>query len=302
MATNYNDQFTGSGSPPSPVDPVTGAGETVAYKAPCRLATTGDVVLSGLQTIDGVMTAAGDRVLVLAQTDATRNGIYIAAAGAWQRARDFDSNRDITKGTRVAVTDGASQAGREYQITSANPINLGTSDITFVETLSSAGGAIESVNGKTGAVVLGAADILTDDLETVEDVLDAHDGRLTDAEAEQSAQAGRIDDLELEVTNHGGRITDLEAALGVPAYGAIGSYVIGFIRNTGIVENTTYAGSAIEPGGFQATATGGISDDGAAAVEYTKGGSALSGTWRAHSRANEGGDTRDRLGFFERIA
>src|SRR5690606_15881658 len=124
-----------------PVDQITGNGETVAYKAPCRLATLGNVTLDGLQTIDGEMTAAGDRVLVRAQSDAKQNGIWIAAAGLWQRARDFDSNRDITRGTRVTVTDGATLAGKEYQITSENPVAVGTSNITSTETLSSDAGS-----------------------------------------------------------------------------------------------------------------------------------------------------------------
>ncbi|QND67634.1 hypothetical protein HB777_29330 [Mesorhizobium loti] len=113
------------------VDQVTGYGETVAYKAPCRLATTANIALSGLQTIDGSVTAADDRVLVKDQADARENGIYIASTGLWMRARDMDSNRDLTKGTRVAVTDGTISAGFEYQLTTLNPVSVGTSSITF---------------------------------------------------------------------------------------------------------------------------------------------------------------------------
>lgn len=157
MATTFRDQFSGSGSAPTPVDPITGAGETVAYKAPCRLATTGNITLSGLQTVNGVTTAAGDRVLVRAQTDQKQNGIYIAAAGAWLRSRDFDSNRDITKGTRVTVTDGSTLAGREYQVTSALPIALGTDNITFAETLSSnAGGSAAAAAASASAAATSA--------------------------------------------------------------------------------------------------------------------------------------------------
>ena len=128
MATTYVDQITGSG-------------ETVAYKAPCRLATTGNITLSGLQAIDGIVTALRDRVLVKDQANPADNGIWIAANGAWTRARDLDSNRDITKGTRLTVTDGSTLAGKEYLITSANPIVVGTSNITFAETLSSDAGS-----------------------------------------------------------------------------------------------------------------------------------------------------------------
>lgn len=155
MATTYVDQVNGSGPSPVPVDQITGAGETVAYKAPCRLASTGNLVLNGLQSIDGTMTAANDRVLVRLQTDQKQNGVWIAQNGAWQRARDFDSNRDITKGTRVTVSDGATLAGKEYLITSPNPMVVGTSNITFAETLSSdAGSSAAAAEAARAAAVI----------------------------------------------------------------------------------------------------------------------------------------------------
>ncbi|MGE0231169.1 MAG: hypothetical protein AB7O39_03120 [Flavobacteriaceae bacterium] len=123
------------------VDQITGNGETLAYKAPCRVATTASITLSGLQSIDGVTVVADDRVLVRSQTDASQNGIYIASTGVWQRARDMDSNRDLTKGTRVTVIEGSTLAGKEYYVASSNPISLGTDDITFTETLSSDAGS-----------------------------------------------------------------------------------------------------------------------------------------------------------------
>ena len=107
-----------------------------------RLATTANITLSGHQSVDGSLTNDDEpRTLVRAQTDMKQNGIYIAASGVWTRARDFDSNRDITKGTRVTVTDGATLAGKEYEITTANPIAIGTSNVVFAETLASDAGA-----------------------------------------------------------------------------------------------------------------------------------------------------------------
>ncbi|MER8481166.1 right-handed parallel beta-helix repeat-containing protein [Mesorhizobium sp. M1322] len=112
------------------VDQITGYGETLALKAPCRLATTANIVLSGLQAIDGVVTAANDRVLVRDQDTPSQNGIYIAASGAWQRARDMDSNRDLTRGTRVYVTEGDSGPA-EFEVTTESPITVGSSSIAF---------------------------------------------------------------------------------------------------------------------------------------------------------------------------
>ncbi len=141
MATVYVDQITGVSTSPNPVDAITGNGETLAYKAPCRVATTGNITLSGAQTIDGVAVVSGDRILVRAQTNSVGNGIWIVSSGVWSRARDFDSNRDVTKGTRVTLTDGSTLSGKEYMLSSSNPIQVGTSNITFTETLSSDAGS-----------------------------------------------------------------------------------------------------------------------------------------------------------------
>lgn len=78
----------------------------LAIKEPVRVATTGNIARSGLQTIDGVAVAAGDRVLVRAQTNTTENGIYVAASGSWTRATDFDAAGEVTGGTQVFVTEG----------------------------------------------------------------------------------------------------------------------------------------------------------------------------------------------------
>ena len=60
-------------------------------KGSCRAATTGPITLSGAQTIDGVSIVAGDRVLVKNQGSSWANGIYVAAAGAWDRSSDMDA-------------------------------------------------------------------------------------------------------------------------------------------------------------------------------------------------------------------
>ncbi|SCD22801.1 hypothetical protein [Brucella inopinata] len=76
-----------------------GLNSATAWKGPVRAATTANIQLTDLQTIDGVVLSDGDRVLVKDQTDARYNGIYVAQTGIWRRARDFASNRDIRKGT-----------------------------------------------------------------------------------------------------------------------------------------------------------------------------------------------------------
>ena len=104
---------------------------TVPWFPPVVAATTGNHGLSGLSAVDGVTPAAGDRILVRVQSTPAQNGIYIAALGAWTRAVDLNGSAPIIQGTRVIVYGGDTQAQLTYALTSANPVVVGTSDITF---------------------------------------------------------------------------------------------------------------------------------------------------------------------------
>lgn len=114
------------------VDRFSGLRDGLGRKAPCQVATTANITLAGLQTIDGVTVIEGARVVVKSQTDPRENGIYNASTGIWQRALDFNGNRDVVKGTAVYVTDGTANGGVEFSLTTANPVVFGTSNITFV--------------------------------------------------------------------------------------------------------------------------------------------------------------------------
>jgi hypothetical protein len=105
--------------------------ETTIIKAPVRCATTAAIALSGLQTIDGVELAEGDRVLVRAQAAGEMNGLYNAAAGAWTRAADADTSGEVPTGLLVAVQLGATQHSSEWVLTTPAPIVLGTTPLTF---------------------------------------------------------------------------------------------------------------------------------------------------------------------------
>jgi hypothetical protein len=81
---------------------------------PCRAATYSVLTLSGAQTIDGVACVAGDRVLVMGQTAAADNGIYVVAAGAWTRATDANTAAKMMRGTQVAVLEGPQWRGHTF--------------------------------------------------------------------------------------------------------------------------------------------------------------------------------------------
>jgi len=61
--------------------------------------------LSGLLTIDSVVTVAGDRVLLPAQTALSQNGVYIVSAGAWTRSTN-DASYELDLGATWFVEQG----------------------------------------------------------------------------------------------------------------------------------------------------------------------------------------------------
>jgi hypothetical protein len=108
-----------------------GLNSSVALKAPCDVATTANITLSGEQTIDGVTTSAS-RVLVKDQTTSTQNGIYRSDSGDWIRESDFNGNRDVVTGTLVTVTAGTVNANTIWKVSTTGTITIGTSNLTFV--------------------------------------------------------------------------------------------------------------------------------------------------------------------------
>lgn len=107
-----------------------GARSSLAFKAPCRVATTANIALTGEQTIDGLAIVAEDRVLVKNQTDGSENGIWVCKATTWERARDFSGTGDVVTGTRIYVPTGSTQYG-EYVVATTGTIIVGTTSITI---------------------------------------------------------------------------------------------------------------------------------------------------------------------------
>lgn len=100
-------------------------------KQSVRVATTANIALTGLQSIDGVALAVGDRVLVKNQNAAKDNGIWVAAAAGWSRAADADSNAEVTSALLVSVEQGATLADTRWQLITDGAIVLGTTALTF---------------------------------------------------------------------------------------------------------------------------------------------------------------------------
>ncbi len=109
---------------------LSGGGSELAasWKNPVRFATTENIVLAGLQTIDGIAAVEGDRALVKDQTAKPGNGLYVASAGAWVRTSDA-SDWDQLVSAVVVVEEGTTNANTSWQITSNRGGILGTTDV-----------------------------------------------------------------------------------------------------------------------------------------------------------------------------
>jgi hypothetical protein len=105
----------------------------VAAQGAVRLATTANIVLLGVQTIDGIAAVVGDRVLVKNQTAGQDNGIYVVQSGAWTRATDFDGApvAETTTGDLYYVEFGASNGNSSWILTTPPPLTVGTTVLSF---------------------------------------------------------------------------------------------------------------------------------------------------------------------------
>ena len=88
-----------------------------------------NISLSGIQTINGYTTVAGDRVLVIGQTTASQNGVYVVSSGAWARATDSDTDAEL-RGYQYLINAGT-EAGARYGNTNTTAITVGTTSVTY---------------------------------------------------------------------------------------------------------------------------------------------------------------------------
>jgi hypothetical protein len=101
----------------------------ISWKQPVIAATTANITLSGLQTIDTVSVLAGERVLVKNQTNQAENGIYDAAVGAWSRSPDANTWDELISALVFIVEGG--QAGAAYYCPIQPGGTLGVTAITW---------------------------------------------------------------------------------------------------------------------------------------------------------------------------
>jgi hypothetical protein len=171
MSTN---KITGLGTPSADADAATKAyvdsvAQGIDAKASCAAATTGNVTLSGTQTIDGYALIAGQRVLVKDQSAAADNGIYVVAAGSWSRAADANTWDELVAAFTF-IEHGTTNANNGYICTIPVIGTLGTTPVTWAQFsgagqitagtgMSKTGNTLNVNTASSARIVVGADDI-----------------------------------------------------------------------------------------------------------------------------------------------
>ncbi|WP_243433734.1 phage tail protein [Pseudomonas sp. 50_B] len=122
------------------------------FKHSALVATTANIALSGIQTIDGVLLPADARVLVKNQAQAKDNGLYVVSStGVWKRAQDADTSLEVTPGLFVSIETGTVNGDSVWQLVTDGPIVLGTTPLAF-----------EMATGRTGISAGSYANVTVD--------------------------------------------------------------------------------------------------------------------------------------------
>lgn len=100
-----------------------------SWKPPANAATTVNITLSGLQTIDTVPLVAGNTVLVKDQSTLSENGIYIVSSGPWSRAPGADTWAEY-EGAIIYIESGG-QATTAWYCTAQPGGTLGVTPLQF---------------------------------------------------------------------------------------------------------------------------------------------------------------------------
>lgn len=235
----------------------------LSWKQAVAVATTANITLSGLQTIDGYAVQAGNRVLVKNQTTQSQNGIYVAVnGGAWTRASDMDVAAEFPD-SAVFVQQGATLADTAWvQVTDS--VTVGTSNIVWIQfsgTGTYTAGQGLTLTGNTFALASPVATTLggtgLSSIGTANQILGVNTGA-TGLEYKTVAAGTGITVTPsagtLTIANAG--VTSIVAGTGVSISGSTGAVTV---NNTGVTSvNLATTSAALTVSGGPVTTTGTI--------------------------------------------
>ena len=139
----------------------TAASSGLVIKDSVIVATTVNITLSGLQTIDGYSVLSNQRILVKNQTTLSENGIYSADTGAWTRTSDLDASAELVNNIYVFIENGATNGSTAWVTSNIAPSAIiNTDDIYFSkffasEELTGSGGIVKTGSDFSLAIISG---------------------------------------------------------------------------------------------------------------------------------------------------
>jgi hypothetical protein len=133
LAPLANAALTGAPTAPAPTTSsgvankayVDAVSQGLDTKPSALVVATANLALSGLQTIDGFTVPSGGRVLATAQTTASQDGLWVAAAGAWSRPTDYATGSS-QQGAFVFIEGGTAGGGSGWVLTGTSPVVVDT--------------------------------------------------------------------------------------------------------------------------------------------------------------------------------
>ena len=189
-------------------------------KESVKAATTGNITLSGTQTVDGVALSVGDRVLVKDQSTGSQNGIYVVASGSWSRAADADADSEVSSGLFTFVEEGSSNSDAGFSLTTDGAITVGTTALTFTQFsgagsvsagdgLSKSGNTLSADLKSNGGVVIESGELAVDlGASSITGTLSVSDGG-TNATSASDARTNLGVAIGSDVQAHGDVLDDL---------------------------------------------------------------------------------------------
>jgi hypothetical protein len=261
-------------------------------KQAVKCATTANITLSGLQTIDTYTTLAGDRVLVKNQSTASENGIYVAGSSTWLRATDMDTWSEVPGAYTVILYGNQAQTG--WVSTSADTGTINVTAITFVQFsgsatyyagtgLSLAANTFSITNtGVTAASVGSASKTLTATVNAQGQLTALADTNIAIANTQVSGLGTMSTQNANNVAVTGGAI-DGTTIGGTTAAAVTGTTITANTQFTGSGAGLTGTAASLSIGGNAATATSATSATTATTATNLAGGAAGSVSYQASS-------------------
>ncbi len=132
--------------------PTTPGGGTTNVLQVARVVATTNQVRSGEHTIDGVATSAGNRVLLVGQSDAAENGLWVVVETpyTWTRPSDYATGATIQPNVVVPISEGTADGDTRWQITDDGAVTVDTDPTTWGKTNLGLVAVVDDVNPALG--------------------------------------------------------------------------------------------------------------------------------------------------------